>query len=212
MVCAAKCEFCRLTAAVAGRLLLLLLCCVGPLLGAPQTARAAGHDHCAAAAPGEQVGATYTLRWGQGGFRDHRAEGGDVGGGQLALDIAPCGWPVLLSVSSEYYSESADPDEVYEIEDLYAIDLSYAAPLPGFERTEGFVGAGVGRLAVPYRGGKLDGDLFQVGAGLHWKRFERFGFYALLKYLYSREDSRGARVIDFSEVVVLFGVSYRFAI
>jgi len=158
--------------------------------------------------------ADFTARWGQGGFRDSRAEDDKVGGGQLALDVARCGSPFAFSISSEFYTKGpvSDAEHNYEISNMYALNLLYTEPLAGFERTDYFLLAGIGRLKVPDRGRKVDSELFNLGAGLHWKRFEHFGFYALLKYLYAQEDVGGETVIDFNETILLLGVSYRFSL
>lgn len=155
-----------------------------------------------------------TVRWGQGGFRDSRAEDGKLGGGQLALDLTRCGSPFAFTLSSEYYTKGPVPDakHSYEISNMYALNLLYTEPLPGFERTDYFLSAGIGRLKVPYQGSKVDSELFNFGAGLHWKRFEHFGFYALVKFLYAQEDVGGETVIDFNETILLLGVSYRFSL
>ncbi len=158
--------------------------------------------------------ADFTARWGQGGFRDSRAEDDKVGGGQWALDVARCGSPLAFTLSSEFYTKGpvSDAEHSYEITDMYALSLLYTEPLPGFERTNYFLSAGIGRLKVPDQGSKVDSELFNLGAGLHWKRFEHFGFYALLKYLYAQEDAGGETVIDFNETILLLGVSYRFSL
>ncbi len=158
--------------------------------------------------------ADFTARYGQGGFRDSRAEDGKLGGGQIAFDIARCGSPFAFTLSSEFYTEGpvADAEQSHEISNLYALNLLYTERLPGFERTDYSLFAGIGRLKVPYQGSKVDGELFNLGAGLHWKRFEHFGFYALVKFLYAQEDVGGETVIDFSETILLLGVSYRFSL
>jgi len=154
----------------------------------------------------------FIIRWGQGGFRDSRSPDGNVGGGQFALDIIPCDLPFSLTLSSEYYSRSQDPTENFEISNLYALNLLYGAPLHGFEKTDYFVAAGIGRLKVPDLGTKVDGDLVNLEAGLHWKRFERFGFYGSLKYLSAHKNIDGREVIDFNEVIFMLGVTYRFTL
>ncbi len=156
----------------------------------------------------------FTARWGQGGFRDSRAEDGKLGGSQLALDVARCGSPFAITLSSEYYTKGPVPDAEhrYEISNMYALNLRYTEPLPGFERTDYFLFAGIGRLKVPDQGSKVDSELFNLGAGLHWKRFENFGFYALVKFLYAQEDVGDETVIDFNETILLLGLSYRFSL
>ena len=154
----------------------------------------------------------YIIRWGQGGFRDSRSPDGNVGGGQFAFDIILCSLPFTFTLSSEYYTRSPDPTENFEISKLYALNLLYGAPLQGLKKTNFFLSAGIGQLKVPDRGSKLDGDLVNLEAGLHWKRFERFGFYGSLKYLYAQESSNDRKVIDFNETIFMLGVTYRFAL
>ena len=153
-------------------------------------------------------------RWGEGGFRDNRADNGKLGGGQLALDVAPCESPFAFTISIESYTEGpvVDAQNDYEISSMYLLNMLYSRPLAEFERTDYFLSAGVGRLKVPYQGSKIDSEVFNLGAGLHWKRFENFGFYALLKHIYARDDFSGETVIDFNETILLLGVSYRFSL
>ena len=96
----------------------------------------------------------FTVRWGQGGFRDSRAEDGKLGGGQFALDLARCGSPFVFTLSSEFYTKGPVPDAKYsyEISNMYTLNLLYTEPLPGFERTDYFLFTGIGQLKVPYQG------------------------------------------------------------
>src|SRR5210317_644568 len=98
------------------------------------------------------------VRWGMGGFRDGRAEDGKLGGDQFALDVARCGSPVSFSLSSEFYTKGpvSEARNSYEISDMYTLNIQYTRPLPGFERTDYILSAGIGRLKVPYLGGKVD--------------------------------------------------------
>jgi len=64
--------------------------------------------------------ADITIRWGQGGFSDDRSPLGVLGGGQLTLDIKPAKFPLAISISGEYYTNSACPTHSYEIADLTA--------------------------------------------------------------------------------------------
>ena len=57
----------------------------------------------------------FTIRLGQGEFRDDRSDIGKLGGGQLTLDIKPRKYPVAISISGEYYTNSPDPTHSYEI-------------------------------------------------------------------------------------------------
>ena len=63
----------------------------------------------------------FTLRLGQGGFKDDRSLTGKLGGGQLALDIKPIMFPIAISVSNEYYTNSANPTHSYEIASVKSI-------------------------------------------------------------------------------------------
>ena len=48
-----------------------------------------------------------------------------LGGGQLTLDVRHGKYPLALSVSGEYYMNSAEPTHHYEISGLTAINLLY---------------------------------------------------------------------------------------
>ena len=63
----------------------------------------------------------FSLRLGQGGFQDDRSPIDKLGGGQLALDIKPNIFPVAISISNEYYTNSAEPTHSYEISNLTAL-------------------------------------------------------------------------------------------
>jgi len=65
----------------------------------------------------------FTLRLGQGGFKDDRFPIGKLGGGQLVLDIKPRAFPIAISISNEYYTNSADPIHCYEIAGLIAVNF-----------------------------------------------------------------------------------------
>ncbi|HDY87966.1 MAG TPA: hypothetical protein ENH82_07635, partial [bacterium] len=80
----------------------------------------------------------YTIRLGQGGFRDDRSEIGKLGGGQLTLDIKPGKYPVAISISQEYYTNSPDPTHSYEIAGLTAINLLYMTKLLKSEKANVF--------------------------------------------------------------------------
>jgi hypothetical protein len=68
----------------------------------------------------------FTIKLGQGGFRDSRSPIGKLGGGQLAICAQHIAYPVALSFSSEYYTNSADPTNPYEISSLFAINSFYS--------------------------------------------------------------------------------------
>jgi len=76
------------------------------------------------------AGATeLTLRVGQGGFRDDRAPDGELGGGQVFLDVTFSDLPVTLSVGQEYYTKSPDPTQSYEISSIVMGTVCYVIPL-----------------------------------------------------------------------------------
>ncbi len=158
----------------------------------------------------------FMLRLGMGGFRDSRSSSGDVGGDQLALDIKPVKLPLVLSISSEYYTSSADPAHSYEIESLVVLNLLYTDQLPGLENIRYFVGGGIGSLKVPKSeaepGVKVDDTLVNLEAGIHVKPFRRIGFYGAAKYLSAQKNVDGIKVIDFSESIFLLGVTYSFSL
>jgi len=158
----------------------------------------------------------FTIRFGQGGFKDDRSPVGDLGGGQFAVDIKPRDFPVALSFSSEYYTNSRYPSQPYEIKSLYSVNLIYMDQLFNYTKTDYFLGAGFGRLKVPrgeaYPGVKVSGGLYNLEAGIHIKTFERFGFYGVAKYLHAQKDVDHTKVIDFNETIVMLGLTYRFSL
>lgn len=151
----------------------------------------------------------YTIRYGQGGFRDSRSPENGLGGGQLTFDIRPGGRSVIYSISSEYYTNSPDPTHSYEISNMIVFNVLYVTPLLNSPKADFFLGGGVGRLKVPedenVPNASTDSSLFNLEAGIHWKPFKKVGFYGLYKYLYANKD-----VIDFSEHIVLLGITYNF--
>lgn len=157
----------------------------------------------------------FTLRLGEGGFRDSRSPLGKLGGGQLALDIKPRNLPVAVSISGEYYTNSANPTHIYEISDLLAVNILYIAPLLDFEKTEYFVGGGIGQLKVPYDdfipGRSVDSHLYNLEAGIHMKTFKRIGFYAVAKYLRADKTVNNIKVVDFNETIIIVGITVNFS-
>jgi len=151
----------------------------------------------------------YTIRLGQGGFSDSRSPENSLGGGQLAFDIRPGGRSVIFSLSAEYYTNSANPTHSYEISDMLVFNVLYVTPMLNSPKADFFLGGGVGRLKVPkdesVPNASTESSLLNLEAGIHWKPFEKFGFYGLYKYLYANKD-----VIDFSEHIVLLGITYNF--
>lgn len=91
----------------------------------------------------------FTIRLGQGGFTDDRSPIGKLGGGQLAIDIKPINIPIAISISNEYYTNSADPTHSYEIATLTAVNILYMKKASKTERVNLFAGGGMGWLDVP---------------------------------------------------------------
>lgn len=153
----------------------------------------------------------FTIRLGEGGFRDSRSPENTLGGGQFALDIRPRGRSFMLSLSSEYYTNSPEPTSPYEISDMYALNLLYVTSFLNNPEIDLFLGGGVGRLKVPNQP-KVASSLYNLEAGIHWKPFKRFGFYGLYKYLYANKDMGNVELIDFNEHIFLLGGTYNFKI
>ena len=157
----------------------------------------------------------FSLRFGMGGFRDSRSPVHTLGGDQIALVIRPRMFPVAVAVSSEYYTNSAEPTHSYEIASLYAINLLYIKTSFSNEKLDYFIGGGAGRLEVPddvINPGSREKDFFyNLEAGVNYKYFERFGFYGALKYLNAEKTVSNIKLIDFNERIVLVGVTYNFS-
>jgi hypothetical protein len=154
------------------------------------------------------------VRFGQGGFKESRSETNSLGGGQLALDIKPTAYPVALSVSSEYYKISQKATHPYEISNMICVNLLYMAKFSGYERVSYFAGGGFGILHVPKAeddsSATRRGSLYDLEAGIRFHIYKGFGLYGAAKYLYAQKREDGVKVIDFSEGIVLLGLSYRF--
>jgi hypothetical protein len=157
----------------------------------------------------------FGLRTGQGGFVDSRSDIGKLGGGQMALDVRLTRWPVALSFSGEYYTNSPEPTNYYEIADMMVLNLLYMPQLQRCKRLRPFIGGGGGVLKVPQNNDPEDlvsGPVFNIEAGLDYRLFWKIGFYGLYKYLYAQKDVNDQRYIDFSEHIWLIGFSLRFSI
>ncbi len=158
----------------------------------------------------------FRFRLGQGGFQDDRSDLGQLGGGQITLDIKPVRLPLALSLTSEYYTNSADPTHTYEIPIMFAVNLLYIVDPLKWERLRLFTGGGVGRLEVPISETNPDltrhAWLVNLELGLDYRLFWKLGFYGVGKYLYSRRDIDGERVIDFNEAILLLGLTLTFSI
>jgi len=158
-----------------------------------------------------------TLRLGQGGLRHDSAPDGVLGGGQLALDVKPCKYPIAISISQEYHKKDPVADSPYEIESLVVVNMLYVATIAKKKPEEepvvyavGYLGGGVGGLSVP----KIEdpdamerGVLFDVVCGINIKIFWKIGFYIEGKYIYSSKTIDNIKVIDFNNVGAMVGLS-----
>jgi hypothetical protein len=158
----------------------------------------------------------FTIRLGQGGFTDDRSPIGKLGGGQLALDIKPINIPIAISFSNEYYTNSADPTYSYEIATLTAVNILYMKKIFKKERVNLFAGGGIGWLDVPKGIDESDamnrGVVYNIEGGANVRVFWKIGFYGIYKYLYAKKEINNANVIDFSEHIVLLGLTFNFSL
>ena len=172
--------------------------------------------HQTARSTSEKKRVYFTFRYGQGGFRDDRSPIGKLGGGQLTLDIKPTELPIALSISSEYYTNCADPTHSYEIAGLLAINTLYMVKPFKSERTNIFLGGGIGWLIVPKGENEPDamekGFLYNLEGGINVRAFWKIGFYGVGKYLYAQKTTNGIKRIDFNEGIVLLGITFNFAL
>jgi len=172
--------------------------------------------HQTARSTSEKKRIYFTLRLGQGGFSDDRSPIGKLGGGQLTLDIKPGKLPIAISISSEYYTNSADPTHSYEIASLVAINVLYMATPFKSERITVFGGGGMGWLEVPKGENDPDamvsGGLCNLEGGINVRAFWKIGFYGVGKYLYAQKTTNGIKGIDFNEGIVLLGITLNFGL
>ncbi len=172
--------------------------------------------HQTSGSASEEKKINFTLRYGQGGFYDDRSPLGKLGGGQLTLDIKPVKLPVAISISSEYYTNSADPTHSYEIAGLVAVNMLYMKQLFKSGRANVFLGGGTGWLEVPK--GEMEPDamvrgiLYNLEGGINVRAFWKIGFYAVGKYIYAKKKTNSIKVIDFSERIVLLGITLNFGL
>ena len=154
------------------------------------------------------------VRIGQGGLADDRAPDGNLGGGQLALDLKPAELPLVLSLAAEYYKKSRDANHPYEIESLQAVRLLYRRQLPVSWSSDVFVGGGIDLLKVPRLesegGGTVRAIGFDAACGMSARLFWKIGIYIEGKYIYSKKTDKGDRVVDFGDFGALLGLSLDF--
>jgi hypothetical protein len=157
----------------------------------------------------------FTLKYGQGGFNESRSEIGKLGGGQIALEIQYLPYPVAISLTGEYYTNSANPTHWYEVSDLTAINILYIVRPLFPERIKLFAGGGFGVLEVPKEGlaNMYNKNwLGNIEAGVSYRIFWKLGAYGAYKYLYSRKKENNEYVIDFHEHVLILGIQLSFKI
>lgn len=156
---------------------------------------------------------TLRIRLGQEGFRDARSPIGKLGGGQITLDVKPGSVPVALSISNEYYTNSADPMHNYEISRLIAVNLLYIHKVLQKDRTDVFVGGGIVTLEVPEGEDKPENGIgFDFEAGVHYRIFWKMGLYGIYKFLYANKTEHHIKVIEFNEHIILLGVTVNFVL
>jgi len=158
----------------------------------------------------------FTIRLGQGGFYDKRSPLNKLGGGQLTLDVKPANLPLALSLSYEYYTNSAEPSHSYEIAGLVAINMLYTAPMSRSKRVNFFMGGGMGWLKVPKGEAEPDtlvrGIHYNLEGGMNVRLFWKIGLYGICKYLYAKKTTDGIDLIDFNEFIILLGFTFNFSL
>ena len=154
-----------------------------------------------------------TIRLGQGGFTDNRSEINKLGGGQMTLDISISKYPIIFSIISEYYTNSPDATHSYEIPNLLALNLLYKSKIMQKERLNFFAGGGLGYFQVPKDNTEsyYYGIGFNTELGLNIRVIWKFGLYGVYKFLYANRKVNSISVIDFSEHILLFGITLNLA-
>lgn len=153
-----------------------------------------------------------TFRTSQGGLYDKRASENALGGGQVALDVKLGKLPVVVSLSGEYYKKGPDAIEPYEIQGMTVLYVLYSAPLLKNWKSNYYFGPGIGFLEVPKENSNAmeKGIAFDAAAGINIKAFWKIGIYVEGKYIYSRKTVNNIKVIGFSDVGLLIGISLNF--
>ena len=157
----------------------------------------------------------FIIRFGQGGFKDARSDIDKLGGGQIAIDVKLTKCPIAISLSGEYYTNSACPTHTYEISDMTIINLLYMKKPFKTDKINFFAGGGLGWLKVPKDGSEdktHSGTVFDLEGGINIRAFWKIGFYGIYKYLYANKEVENVDVIDFSEHIVLLGISFNFSL
>lgn len=155
-----------------------------------------------------------TIRSGQGGFVDERSPIGKLGGGELTLDIKLMKYPLALSFSGEYYTNSPFATHDYEIDGAETYSLLYMDKLFGWERVDIFAGGGPGRMHIPVESA-LPAEIYRsawylnLEAGINIRLLWKFGIYGVYKYMYAYRETSSV-LIDFNEHIILLGLTFNF--
>ena len=157
-----------------------------------------------------------TIRSGQGGFIDERSPIGKLGGGELTLDVKFKDFPLVMSFSGEYYTNSPSPTHDYEIAGASTYSLLYMDKLFAWERLNIFAGGGFGIMEVPIESA-LPAEIYgktwylNVEAGINVRILWKFGLYGVYKYMYAYKDTPSV-LIDFNEHILLLGMTSNFSL
>ena len=155
------------------------------------------------------------IKYAQGGFVDSRSPIGKLGGGQFGVGVKLRAFPIGISITQEAYTNSPDPTHTYEISGLIIVNFLYMTKLFNTDWINLYVGGGVGALEVPKGENYTDefemGPVYDIEAGINLIAFWKIGFYGVYKYLYSQKETNNEKVIDFSEHVVMIGITLNFS-
>lgn len=130
------------------------------------------------------------------------------------MDVQLARLPLVVSIATEYYKKSPEASHPYEIHGMLVAYLLYRQPLPTTWNSDAYIGGGIAVLEVP----RSDGNdtvmeraiAFDAACGISAKAFWKLGVYIEAKYIYSRKTARTVRIVDFSNVGVLAGITLNF--
>ncbi|MGB7054014.1 MAG: hypothetical protein WBE28_01680 [bacterium] len=164
-----------------------------------------------------------TVRFGGGLLYDDRASDGVLGGGQFALEMRLNKIPIGFQLASEYWTKGT-LQHPYEIESYDAgkvllfgyigdiMPFLFAEPV-ATKTTYLYLGGGAGIISVP----KIDdpddresGVAFDAVCGANVRIFWKLGLFVEGKYIYSSKTTDNIKVIDFSDLGFLLGISLNF--
>ncbi len=164
-----------------------------------------------------------TVRFGGGLLYDDRAEDGVLGGGQFAADVRLDKIPLAFQLADEYWNKGS-LERPYEIEsyDVFNVLLfghigqvmSCLFTKPVVRTTDYvYLGGGAGRISVPRIGdpdARERGVAFDAVCGANVGIFWKIGLFAEGKYIYCSKTTDDVKVIDFSDLGFLVGISLNF--